>query len=474
MRKNNIILALLASILFVSNIALALPTASSGEDQNFTQNVSSTQLRDLRISGDSSGGITAGALKITIPNDLAAIFDSKRTIEEVQLYGSAVSNGRLDIKPKITFENGDRTVVLPVKQAFQADEYVIVTRLFAEGFHSQPAASVKLKITLPGGEMINDLYNKYILTSSTQDTTDPDQPTNFTVTGAASNGMTLSWLDPTDLDLQVIQVFRNKNNSGALLMKQVAKGVQTYLDTDIKAGDTVEYSLKAFDGLNYSKLTSSVNLTVTATPTPIPVPEPTPTPTPTPAPTPEPTPAPTPTCTSSFPDVDSNSPNCPAIMYLKSKGVLGGYPDGNFKADNQINRAEFLKIVMLFFSKGTSDNGTLSFKDLEKDAWYLPYLRTATTLGVISGYPDGTFRPAQMVNKVEAMKIILKTSGLAVPPMPTVAPFSDTILGSWYLPYVQFFQDKALDLGDGQGKIWPAKALTRGEVAQYLYQFSKL
>ena len=117
---------------------------------------------------------------------------------------------------------------------------------------------------------------------------------------------------------------------------------------------------------------------------------------------------------------------------------------------------------------------TVDFKDTIQGAWYIPYLATAKNLGIVSGYPDGTFKPNQTVNKVEAMKIILKTSGSQLPASPIVKPFNDTPLDSWYLPYAEFFKTNSLDTGNTEGNLQPDKPMTRAEIAEYLYGFSKM
>jgi|GEM_PF-1520787 len=104
-----------------------------------------------------------------------------------------------------------------------------------------------------------------------------------------------------------------------------------------------------------------------------------------------------------FSDVSDMDVNAEAITYVQSQGIVNGYPDGTFKADRNINRAEFTKIVI----EATNNNitGSNCFPDVTEQ-WFAKYICTAKTLGAIGGYPDGTFRPEQEVSFVEAAKII--------------------------------------------------------------------
>ncbi len=114
-----------------------------------------------------------------------------------------------------------------------------------------------------------------------------------------------------------------------------------------------------------------------------------------------------------------------AAQYLKEKDVLGGYPDGNFKPTDTINRAELLKIVF----KGRSDVVPVSrrcFSDVNPTEWFAPYVCAAKNRGIVSGYKNGTFKPAEPVNFAEAIKIVLNAYGHDV----TEATGQD-----WYTPY---------------------------------------
>jgi len=467
----NILGGLILSMSLVTT-TYALPTISSENNQTFNKNQISTQLRNITITDDSvTPLIKKGLLKITIPESIAFIYDDERTLQYLSIYGSAVETGKVMAKPQITFEKKDKTLVIPVEKDFTAGEFIVIAQAYAEGFHSQPSNSTnfQLQINSNSTQYSDDKYI-YIQSGTKSDTYKPEVPTNIVVKDD-TNGVKLTWTDPTDLDLKTIQILRGLNGatidaSTAIL---VPAGSQEYLDTKVVKGDTVKYILNATDGLNNSDNSIEISFVVGSTPV-----LPPPVVPPVIVPTPEPTPPAPLTCQSSFPDIDSKSANCAAIEYLKEKGVLNGYPDGTFRPDNTINRAEFLKVVLLLFKKNLVNTASLNFSDTEKDAWYLPYLNTATSLGVISGYPDGTFKPAQTVNKVEAMKIILKTSGKTLPANPSISPFSDTSLDSWYINYVQFFKDKLLDLGDGQGSLWPDKKMTRVEIAEYLYKFSQI
>lgn len=126
-----------------------------------------------------------------------------------------------------------------------------------------------------------------------------------------------------------------------------------------------------------------------------------------------------------FSDVNEDHANYAAINYLEDKNVLGGYPDGTFKPDNPINRVEILKILMLgseVFIPKTWDDTT--FSDTYSDQWYAPYLIGAVDEGIVAGYPDGTYKPLQTVNHAEALKMLLETDFKVNNKIPTTVAYS--------------------------------------------------
>ncbi len=116
-----------------------------------------------------------------------------------------------------------------------------------------------------------------------------------------------------------------------------------------------------------------------------------------------------PSAVAAFGDIGDDS-TADAVQYLQSLGVVEGYADGTFKPQQGINRAEFLKIVYrtVFADQELPecDTDNMSFRDIDAQAWYAQTLCIAAEEGVIDGYPDGTFKPGQLVNVAEAAKIV--------------------------------------------------------------------
>lgn len=110
------------------------------------------------------------------------------------------------------------------------------------------------------------------------------------------------------------------------------------------------------------------------------------------------------TIMASFSDVPADAWYAKAVNTLASLGMLGGYPDGTFRPDAPITRAEFAAIALAFAYDPV--NASCSYTDVNTAAWYYTYVAQATTYGWIGGYPDGTFRPNNSITRAEVCVIV--------------------------------------------------------------------
>ncbi len=168
-----------------------------------------------------------------------------------------------------------------------------------------------------------------------------------------------------------------------------------------------------------------------------------------------------------FTDVEKDSLN-----YMYEKGIFTGYEDGSFGYDNYLTRAELLKIVMVAVYMPADSISDVCFSDVQGDDWYVPYVCAAKEVGYISGYPDGSFKPNEPVNKVEALKMIAEALNWDIKSdlVGTVAVFNDTYESEWYFKYVINALDKFYIEMTASGKFDPSNFITRGDAAEILFR----
>ena len=110
--------------------------------------------------------------------------------------------------------------------------------------------------------------------------------------------------------------------------------------------------------------------------------------------------------TNDYTDVPADAWYNNAVSTLSNAGIIDGYEDGTFKPDGNITRAEFATIAVRFF-EATYDGEDL-FSDIAGH-WAQDYINEAANAGIVDGYPDGTFRPQQYITRAEAMTMVNRT-----------------------------------------------------------------
>ena len=161
-----------------------------------------------------------------------------------------------------------------------------------------------------------------------------------------------------------------------------------------------------------------------------------------------------------FPDVPGTHWAVSYIENLLAKGIIAGYTDGTFKPSNTITRAEFAKIVAV--AKGLSPASGSSFSDTSGH-WAAGYIEAVKTAGYIAGYPNGTFRPNNNISRAEIAKIIVVAAGFTMDT--SGAGFSD-IAGHWASDYILPANNKGIVGGYTDGTFRPNNSATRAEASK--------
>lgn len=164
-----------------------------------------------------------------------------------------------------------------------------------------------------------------------------------------------------------------------------------------------------------------------------------------------------------FPDLVPNSLADEAAYALSAQGVISGYPDGTFKPLNRVNRAEAAKFLLNARYKTLPVTPAKQlFPDVPTNAWFSPFIALAANTGVISGYPDGTFKPANTVNTAEFLKMLALTFNL---PLNVSYGYIDVPEDAWFAQYAGIATTYNLFPKRPGYVLYPEMLLTREEVA---------
>lgn len=206
----------------------------------------------------------------------------------------------------------------------------------------------------------------------------------------------------------------------------------------------------------------------TATETPYRPPSPTNTPVPTRTATPLPQPTWTPgPCSMRFLDLPDTSWAYSYVANLFCRNVVSGFPDGTFRPNSDITRGQFTKMLVLSFELTWQVPDQATFSDVPLGSTYSPFVETAARQGIVAGYPDGTFRPNEPVTRGQAVKMISVAQGWAQA-YPPVATFTDIPAQHWAFGYVEAAYRQGIINGYDDGTFRPQRGMTRAQVAKVL------
>lgn len=165
----------------------------------------------------------------------------------------------------------------------------------------------------------------------------------------------------------------------------------------------------------------------------------------------------------SFSDVSNHWANS-SIEQMAASKRINGYPDGTFKPDRQVSRAEFVNMANQTFGlSGTAAN--TNFNDVKSADWFYPQVSAAQSAGYIQGYPDGTFKPNQSISREEAAAVLARLLKLDTSTPSTLTVKDAEVIDSWAKASVSALLTKQIFNGYEDGSFKPYAPITRAEAA---------
>jgi hypothetical protein len=115
-----------------------------------------------------------------------------------------------------------------------------------------------------------------------------------------------------------------------------------------------------------------------------------------------------------------------------------------------------------------------SFTDVSGTEWFAVYVRYLGSAGLISGFPDGSYRPNDPVTRAQLAKLLVASLGFTSADLPTSAPsgcaFNDVASGAWYAGWVWKACQLGIMIGVGGGNFAPDAPVTRGQAATAIWR----
>lgn len=113
-----------------------------------------------------------------------------------------------------------------------------------------------------------------------------------------------------------------------------------------------------------------------------------------------------------FSDVSADDPNYIYIDYLNQRNIMKGFPDGSYHPEEELTRAQAAVIVVRAAGLNIGTVEGNSYKDVPTNHWASAYIAVAVKAGYLHGFPDGTFRPDDQLTRAQGISIIMRLSSL--------------------------------------------------------------
>ncbi len=172
-------------------------------------------------------------------------------------------------------------------------------------------------------------------------------------------------------------------------------------------------------------------------------------------------------------DISDNWATKP-IQTLVEKGIINGYPDGTFKPEQSITRAEFAKLVAKAFHYQPANQGF--FSDTTGN-WAKNFISSAVQHKVMNAFPDGTFRPVQQLSRAQAATYLTRIIQLGKPEEKynSFSPsFNDVTKSNWAFQNIEIINKLNLFPESFKNQFHPEQMVSRAEAAWMIKAASDL
>ena len=172
-----------------------------------------------------------------------------------------------------------------------------------------------------------------------------------------------------------------------------------------------------------------------------------------------------------FPDVKSSHYFYDSINSLVERKVIIGFPDGTFKPNQSVTRGQAAKIIAGVLGLDTQNVKNPGFKDVTTANPYYGAIAALANAGIINGYPDGTYKTGEPVQRNHMAKIIANSFDLE-PTSIATNPF--TQVHENYVGYVTALYENGVTTGRTATTFGGNANVTRGQLAAFFIRAEKV
>ena len=148
-------------------------------------------------------------------------------------------------------------------------------------------------------------------------------------------------------------------------------------------------------------------------------------------------------------------------------GIISGFPDGSFRPNEAVTRAQLAVIIDNIFKFTTKAD--MYFSDVNGSEWFADAVAKCSQAGIINGNPNGTFEPNKPVTREQAAKMIAEAFKLTAADADAYRTFADSSsIAAYAREYVSALYEAGYIAGVPGGNYEPKKGLTRAEALKII------
>ncbi|MGB3202847.1 MAG: S-layer homology domain-containing protein [Nodosilinea sp.] len=159
------------------------------------------------------------------------------------------------------------------------------------------------------------------------------------------------------------------------------------------------------------------------------------------------------------------------IAPLAARGIIAGFPDGTFRPNEPVTRAQFAAMVRQAFNQSSVRNAT-AFVDVPANYWAAAAIQQANTMGFLSGYPGNVFRPDENIPRAQVLVSLANGLNYTASSQNSVQVYRDTAqIPDYAVASLAAATERRLVVNypDVQA-LRPNQVATRADVAAFIYQ----
>lgn len=174
-----------------------------------------------------------------------------------------------------------------------------------------------------------------------------------------------------------------------------------------------------------------------------------------------------------FTDIPPNSQYEEALASLVQQHIVFGYSDGTYRPSENLKRGHAAVILARALQLDLKNVRNPGFHDIKENSDYYKSIAALVKAGIIQGYPDGTFKPEQPLTRAQMAKILVVAYQLSEEEL-EVNHFQDIATTMWYAPYVTSLIKNKITIGTTPTTYSPNDPVKRGQMALFLHRCQQL